>query len=131
MRHPAAAHVLAKASRELGAAATEGVSLKERRYPPRAGKAVLACAVETWGYADPALDALLAELAVLAAQRQRDRGVQPTRWQAKWRTLISVHLAMAIAKAMLAAISCQVGPCCVIRVQGEAAGRRRREASQR
>ena len=66
VRHPAADHVVKEAAMCAGAAAQEGALLKEKRYPPRAGKSVWPCAVETWGFVDPKLDALLSELAVLA-----------------------------------------------------------------
>ena len=72
VRHPAAEHVLTKAAQEVGAAARSGVEDKAKRYPPRAGKAVIACAMETWGYMEAGLDDLLSDLAVLATHRQRD-----------------------------------------------------------
>ena len=117
VRHPAAEHVLAKAAREVGAAARCGVATKEKRYPTRAGKAVTACAMETWGYIDDGLDALLAELAVLAAQRQKDRGVQPTRWRLRWRTLLSISVAMSCGKAILASLPSHAKPCCVLQLR--------------
>ena len=116
VRHPAAAHILRKAARMVGAAAAEGVDAKTKRYPPRAGKSVIACAVETWGHVHGDLHALLADLGVLAAQRQRDRGVQPTRWLARWRTQLSIQLALQVSKAILNAYPAHVRPCCVIPV---------------
>ena len=47
------------------------------------------------------IDCLSDELAVLTSQRQRDRGVQPTRWKNRWRTLLSVRLALAAASAII------------------------------
>ena len=108
---PAASLVVSDAAKEPGAAAEEGAKCKEIRYKPTAGKSVLACAVETWGRTDWRLNGLLDELAVLASHRQRDRGLVPTRWRARWRTLISVHLAMSVAKSILAAIPLHVKPC--------------------
>ena len=125
VRHPAAKHNLAKAAEEVGAAARAGVEAKRMRYPPRAGKIVTGCAVETWGYIDSGLDTLLSELAVLAAQRQRDRGVQPTRWRPRWRTLLSISVAMSVAKALLDALPSHVKPCCVLPVARVGEGRRR------
>ncbi len=72
-----------------------------RRYPPRGGKRVLCCAAESYGYIDVSFDSFLDELAVLAPQRQRDRGVKPTRWKLRWRTLLSIGLALCIAAAIL------------------------------
>ncbi|CAK0833046.1 unnamed protein product, partial [Prorocentrum cordatum] len=115
VRHPAAAHILPAAAATPGAAAAEGVRCKEDRYPDTGGKAVVPCAVETWGRVDAKLSNLLDELAVLAAQRQRDRGVLPTRWGARWRTLISVRLAMGVARALLDAAPAQCRPCGAVR----------------
>ena len=115
VRHPAASQVVARSATELGAAASEGAECKEKRYPPTAGKAVLPCAVETWGYADARVEALFEELAALASQRQRDRGLLPGRWRARWRTQLSVGLAMDIGKALLAAIPVHFRPCCALR----------------
>ena len=47
VRHPAAQGILSKASQNAGAAAQVGVDAKHKRYPPRGGKSVLACSVET------------------------------------------------------------------------------------
>ena len=112
--HPAAPHMIKKAARQIGAAAQHAVATKLRRYPPRNGKLVTPCAMETWGYVDVHLDELLSELAVLATQKQRDRGVHPTRWRSRWRTLLSVHAAMHVSKAILAAIPSSQRPCCCI-----------------
>jgi len=110
IRHPAASHILDKAAVEVGAAAGEGVRSKMERYPPSGGKIVVPCAVETWGFADERLDELLQELATLAAQRQRDRGMVPSRWRARWRTMISIFLAMDIGKAILSSLSVHFRP---------------------
>ena len=115
VRHPAAAHILEAASRQPGAAAEEGARCKEERYPPTAGKVVLPCAVETWGRIDVRLDGLLDELAVLAAHRQRERGLLPTRWRAKWRTQVSVQLALGVARALLDAVPPGIKPCGALR----------------
>ena len=111
VRHPAASHIIRVAATTPGAAAEEGARCKEERYRPTAGKSVLPCAVETWGYVDSRLAGLLDELAVLASQRQRDRGVLPTRWGARWRTLVSVKVAMAVARALLDAAPPAARPC--------------------
>ena len=116
VRHPAARHIVRKAALSVGAAAKDGVETKEKRYPPRAGKSVIPCAVETWGHVDAKLDGLLADLAVLASQRQIDRGVQPTKWLSRWRTQISLQLAMSISKAILMAVPSHVRPCCLVPV---------------
>ena len=63
------------------AAAQVGVDAKLKRYPPRGGKSVLACSVETWGHVHEDLDNFLGELAVLASQRQRDRPLNQTTGQ--------------------------------------------------
>ena len=116
VRHPAASHILSDAAKVPGAA-EEGVKRKETRYKPTAGKPVIPCAVETWGRIDDRLASLLDELAVLASQRQRDRGLLPTRWRAKWRTLISTKLAMSVASAILHAVPTHVKPCGTLRLQ--------------
>ena len=54
VRHPGARGIARRAAAECGAAAAEGVECKEKRYPPRAGKCVTPCAIETWGFADAA-----------------------------------------------------------------------------
>ena len=114
VRHPCASHMVRDAATRAGAAAAEGVACKEKRYPTRAGKAVWACAAETWGFIDPGLDRLLKELAVLAAQRQRDRGMVPTRWHARWRTQVSLQMALHLAKALLMAKPAAARPCCCL-----------------
>ena len=109
--HPAAAHILPAAAATPGAAAAEGVRCKEDRYLDTGGKTVVPCAVEAWGRVDGKLSNLLDELAVLAAQRQRDRGVLPTRWGARWRTLSRVRLTMGVARALLDAAPAQGRHC--------------------
>ena len=111
--HPAAKGTIAKAARQIGAAAQAGVDAKLKRYPPRGGKCVTACSVETWGYMHSDLDHLLGELAVLASQKQRDVGQHPSRWLARWRTEISVQIAINVGKALLTAIPPHTRPCCV------------------
>ena len=111
VRHPATSHILSAAAKQPGAAAEEGAKCKEARYKPTAGKSVFPCAVETWGRIDGRLDRLLAELAVLASQQQKDRGLLPTRWLVKWRTLISINLAMFASSAILHAVPTHSKPC--------------------
>ena len=101
VRHPTAASTVKEAAAHVGAAAARGEADKAQRYPPRAGKSVICCAAETFGYISQGFDDLLGELAVLASQRQRDRGVRTTRWRLRWRTQISIRLAMAAAAAIL------------------------------
>ena len=72
IRHPAIRNVVAQAAVRQGVAASNAVEAKQSRYPPRGGKCVLACAMETWGNANKGLDNLLADLAVMASQKQRD-----------------------------------------------------------
>ena len=115
LRHAAAKHIIRKSSAEHGAAATEGVHDKERRYPATAGRSVIPCALESWGYTDAKVEALLDEFSVLASQRQRDRGLLPSRWRSRWRILLSVGLAMDIGKALLAAMPTHVKPVCALR----------------
>ena len=69
--------------------------------PARAGKKVLCCAAETFEYITAEFDDLLDELAVLASHRQRARGIRVTRWKLRWRTQISIRLALAGAAALL------------------------------
>ena len=113
VRHPAAQSILSKASRIAGAAAQVGVDAKHKRYPPRGGKSVLACSVETWGYIHENLDNFLGDLAVLASQRQRNMGQHPTRWLSKWRTEISIQIAMSVGKSLVAAVPPHTRPICI------------------
>ena len=78
---------------------------KNKRYPPAHGKSVVRCSVETWGRLGGVLDNLLLELHGLAQRRQRDRGISPTNWLLRWRTLISVHLAMGAGRAIFDSVS--------------------------
>jgi hypothetical protein len=104
VRHPASKGIVKSAAVHRGAAAKEGVKCKEKRCPPRAGKCVIPCALETWGYTDDKLVALVEELAVLASQRQRDRGLVPSRWRQRWLTALSLGMAIDLGKAILAAM---------------------------
>ena len=81
--HPAANHIVKKAARESGICAAHAVKKKCERYPTRNGKAITACALETWGWIDPGFDNFLAELDVLASQRQKNRGVFPIKWRTR------------------------------------------------
>ena len=101
VRYPTAAAHRRSAAAQIGAAARAGVADKARRYPPRGGRSVLCCAAETFGYIGSAFDSLLDELAVLAAARQRTRGVKPTRWKERWRTLLSIRIVASVATAIL------------------------------
>ena len=66
---------------------------------------VLACSMETWGRTSESFDALLVDLAALASRRQRERGMQPTRWLAKWQTQLSLGVAIHIGRALFDALS--------------------------
>jgi len=115
VRHPAAQHMVNIAAEHPGAAAAAGVGDKERRYPAQGGKVVWPCAVETWGTLDAKLDLLLAELDVLASRRQKERGIVPSKWRARRRTMISVHMAMHAAKAILTSVPAGQRPCRPVR----------------
>ena len=112
VRHAAAKRIVKKAARFRGAAAAEGVLCKEKRYPTVGGKSVIPCAVETWGLIEEKMEALIDDLAVLASQRQRDRGLEPTRWKKRWLTILSAGLAMDIGLALLEAMPVHCRPCC-------------------
>lgn len=114
VRHPGIRSVLAQAAAARGAAAQNGVDAKAKRYPARGGKVVIACAAETWGFIHEEFDHLLADFAVLASQRQRDRGQHPTRWLSRWRTQLSIQIAVGVGKALLAAVPPRVRPCSVL-----------------
>ena len=60
--------------------------------------------METWGRFSKSLDALLEDLAGLAGRRQRDRGIQPTKWLLKWRKQISLCVALHIGRGILDAL---------------------------
>ena len=93
-----------EAARDGGYAAEKGVKDKLKRYPAKHGKALIGCSMETWGRFSKSLDALLEELAGLAGRRQRDRGIQPTKWLLKWRTQISLCVALHIGRCILDAL---------------------------
>ena len=107
MRHPAIANVVKRASSEPGFAVEEGIRHKDKRYPPAHGKCVVGCSMESWGRLGCVVDNLLLELHGLAQRRQRDRGINPTNWLIRWRTLMSVHLAMNAGRAIFDSVSHQ------------------------
>ena len=111
VRHPGARGIVRRTAVECGAAAAEGVECKGKRYPPRARKCVTPCAIETWVFADAALIALVDDIVVLASQRQRDRGIVPTRWRRRWLTSLSLGLALDVGKTILAAMPVHARPC--------------------
>ena len=104
IRHPCSVSALLPASRDVGYTAEEGVKVKLKRYPPKHGKAVLACSMETLGHTSRTLDAILVELAGLAGRRQRGRGIQPTKWLQKWRTHVSLVVAMHLGRTIVDAL---------------------------
>ena len=65
------------------------------------------------GYIHADLDAFLGELAVLASQKQRDTGQHATRWLSKWRTEISLQIAINVGKALVAAPPPRERPICI------------------
>ena len=101
VRHASTGKSTHAAARVAGHAAEMGVKAKAKRYPSCHGRVVLGCAIETGGYTSKTLDALLEELAGLAARRQRQRGVLPTRWLVKWRTQLSMAVARCIRRAIV------------------------------
>ena len=104
IKHPGAASYVMKAAGEIGYAAEEGVKAKAKRYPPRRGKSVLCCAMETWGRISVSFEAFLRELATLASRRQRERGMQPTKWLCKWQTQLSLCVALHVGRCLLDAL---------------------------
>ena len=104
IRHPVTKNGLLEAARDGGYAAEKGVKDKLKRYPAKHGKALIGCSMETWGRFSRSLDALLEDLAGLAGRRQRDRGIQPTKWLLKWRTQISLCVALHIGRCILDAL---------------------------
>ena len=60
--------------------------------------------METWGYVGKSFDGLLDELQGLAGRRQRDKGMVPTKWLLKWRTQLSLAVALHTSRAILDAI---------------------------
>ena len=65
------------------------------------------------GHIHADLDAFLGELSVLASQKQRDVGQNPTRWLSKWRTEISLQLAISVGEALVAAVPPNTRPICI------------------
>ena len=106
IRHPASVSAVTKSAREVGFAAAEGERVKAKRYPPCNGKEVIACSMETWGSIGESMDALLRDLAVLATNRQRERGVHPTKWYNKWSVQVSLNVALHVAKFLLESLPC-------------------------
>ena len=96
--------MIKKAAVEPGYAAEEGTKEKSKRYPPAHGKTVIGCSLETWGRLSDALDNVLSNLHGLAQRRQRDRGASPTNWLLRWRTLISIQVAMNTGRSIFDSI---------------------------
>ena len=42
----------------------------------------------------------------MAARRQRERGVQPTKWYLKWSLQVSINVALHVGKSLLEAVPC-------------------------
>ena len=104
IRHPITSSSVSKSAQEVGFVAAEGEKTKAKRYVACNGKEVVACSMETWGQVGDSMTALLRELAVLATNRQRERGVQPTKWFAKWSLMISFNVALHVGKSLLEAL---------------------------
>ena len=68
---------------------------------------MVGCSVETFGRLGSVMDGLLLELHGLAQRRQRERGINPTNWLLRWRTSLSVHLAINAGRAIYGSVSCQ------------------------
>ena len=107
IRRPAASKVVMKAAIEPGYAADQGTKDKVKRYPPARGKSVIGCSIESWGRLGGSLDALFLDLHGLAQRRQRDRGILPTNWLLRWKTLLSIRLAMNTGRAIFDSLSSQ------------------------
>ena len=105
IRHPAGVSMVGQCSRMVGFAASEGEKAKWKRYSSSNGKEIIPCSMETWGSIGNSLEALLRELSVLASQRQRERGILPTKWFDKWSLQVSMNCARHIGKALLASVS--------------------------
>ena len=61
--------------------------------------------METWGGIGNSMETLLRELAVLASNKQLDRGVVPTKWFNKWTLQLSLSVARHVGKALLESLS--------------------------
>ena len=70
--------------------------------------------METWGFMSKSLEDFLVEMNALAVQKQRDRGVLPTRWLMRWRTVISMSVTLHVARALLDSLPAwsKVDYCC-------------------
>ena len=117
VRHAAIDSIIARSSVEDGVAILEGRRDKARRYPPRLGKRVICCAVETWGRVGNEVSEVLLHLDALAKRRQLERGVAPTRWRQRWGALLSAAVAQGIARAII-----QAGCCLVYEPQNDKMG---------
>ena len=60
--------------------------------------------METWGRISLSFEALLRDLAALASRRQRERGMQPTKWIAKWQTQLSLSVTIHVGRCLLDAL---------------------------
>ena len=49
-------------------------------------------------------EAFLRDLATLASLRQHERGMQPTKWIAKWQTQLSLSVAIRVGRCLLDAL---------------------------
>ena len=95
---------VSRSAQEVGFVAAEGERVKTKRYGACNVKEVIACPMETWGQIGNSMEALLREFAVLASNRQRGRGVQPTKWYMKWMMQISMNVAIHVGKCLLEAV---------------------------
>ena len=105
IRHPASVSAVRSCSRAPGVAAQKGEKAKMKRYPPRNGKEVIPCAMETWGGIGNSMETLLRELAVLASNKQLDRDVVPTKWFNKWTLQLNLSVAHHVSKALFKSLS--------------------------
>ena len=63
--------------------------------------------MENWGRLGDDIENILVDLHGLAQRRQRDRGVSPTNWILRWRTLLSIRTAMITGRAIFDSVSIQ------------------------
>ena len=104
IRHPHSSHY------SIGQEATVVASKeKDAHYTGRQGLQVWTAAMETYGRHGNDLADLLAMLADLARQRDRDFGRAPQRWLRKWRIQLSAVAAKLVGRAVQQA--CDPGTC--------------------
>ena len=109
VRHAPSDHYMPRAAEVDGATFVVAEGDKRRTYPTRGGYVVTTFATETYGRVSDAMHEAMRELAQLAAESDRARGLQARRRLSGWRASVSTVLAKAMAESWLASTAFPCG----------------------